>query len=93
VLAVYQPDAGLERGRCVGNGAIPVLVADEPYARADRLVDPPMPLGGITPGREGAIYAHGSALLDLGQGARVGFYQATRSTPLYSEWLDEDAMA
>ncbi|HEX4262014.1 MAG TPA: metallophosphoesterase, partial [Acetobacteraceae bacterium] len=30
-LCIYQPYAGLARGRCVGNGAVPVLTDDEPY--------------------------------------------------------------
>lgn len=87
VLAIYRPYAGLQRGRCVGNGAIPVAIADEPYRLLDRLVDPPLLLPGVTPDRDGPIYAHGCALLDL-DAARVEFYQNTRSTPLYGERLD-----
>ena len=92
-LAIYQPYAGLQRGRCVGNGAIPVLIADQPYSPPDRLIDPPILLPGVAPGLDGAIYAHGSALLDLGRNARVEFYQTTQPTPLYSERLDPEAMA
>ena len=87
-LAIYQPYAGLRRGRCVGNGAVPVAVSDEPLRLPGRLVDAPLLLPGITPGRDGPIYAHGCALLDLGAEARVEFYQTTQSSPLYSERLD-----
>ncbi len=92
-LAIYQPYAGLSRGRCVGNGAIPVLIADQPYAPPDRLLDPPLLLPGVAPGLDGAIYAHGSALLDLGREARVEFYRTTQSAPLYSERLDGEVIA
>ena len=88
-LAIYQPFAGLARGRCVGNGAIPVAISDDPYRSPDRLRDRPALLPGVTPGRDGPIYAHGCALLDLGTEARVEFYQTTQSTPLYGERLDD----
>lgn len=73
-LAIYQPYAGLLRGSCVGNRAIPVLLADRPYSPSDRLLDPPVLLSGVAPGLDGAIYAHGSVLLDLGPQARVEYY-------------------
>lgn len=88
-LSIYGPHVGLERGRCVGNGAIPVLLADDPYRPLPGLVDPPRLLPGIVPGRDGAVYAHGSALLRLGAAASVEYYQTTQAQPLYVESLDE----
>ncbi len=60
-LSIYKPYLDLEKGRCLGHGAIPVLigVGDHPLAR---LVDPPTLLTG-PPGRDGEVYAHGFAIL------------------------------
>ena len=90
-LAIYQPYAGLVRGRCVGNGAIPVLLSDTPYQPPPGLTDPPLLNPQVNPGHENGIYAHGSALLDLGPDARVDYYQTTQQNPLHTERLYPDA--
>ena len=64
---IYQPFAGLGRGRCMGSGAIPTLVSDAPYqvGQFDGSPDLPALLG--DPGTRLRVAA-GSTLYDLGFG-------------------------
>jgi hypothetical protein len=78
----------LQKGRCIGHGAIPVLIDDgnDPLAK---LVNPPRllshPLGGI-----GSVHAHGFAILRFahdGSCAAEYYNDIDPTTPFYSESL------
>lgn len=92
-LYVYRPYRGLERGRCIGHGAIPVFAEDDPYAPLSDLEDPPELVeapGGDGPLRlpvDGDVYAHGYVILDLDASgtAAAGYYVAGRDEPIYRE--------
>jgi hypothetical protein len=62
-LSIYQPYAGLHYGRCIGHGAIPVLVSDTPYEPVPKLRDPPKLVPKTKLSIDGDVYAHGFAML------------------------------
>jgi hypothetical protein len=81
-LEIYQPYAGLARGRCIGAGAIPMLVADDPYQPATGHLLPPgeTALPQLIPNtmlaNDGTVYDHCYAILALaGKAATVTYYQ------------------
>ncbi|HET7522827.1 MAG TPA: metallophosphoesterase, partial [Acidimicrobiales bacterium] len=81
-LEIYQPYVGLARGCCIGSGAIPILVEDNPYAVATGLTLPsgetqlPQLIAGTELGTNGTVYNHAYAVLALqGAGATATFYQ------------------
>jgi len=92
-LSIYAPHLGLERGRCVGNGAIPVLFEDDPHRPFPGLADPPALLPGTAAARDGAVWAHGSTLLSLGPSPVAAYYQTVSDAPLYVESLDAPRLA
>lgn len=62
ITAVYGPYAGVARGRCIGSGAIPVAVADAPYA----VGDPSIPFeASALLDDDGAVFSHGFAVLEI----------------------------
>ncbi|HKM65385.1 MAG TPA: metallophosphoesterase [Acidisphaera sp.] len=64
-LTVYAPYAGLEKGRCIGCGAVPVFSGHDETDPLAKLRNPP-PLLPAQLGREGDIYTHGFTVLRLG---------------------------
>ena len=97
-LDIYEPYLGLEKGRCMGHGAIPQLLAQNPYALVDDLPDPPRLVE--DPNRPGEplrlatvdeVYAHGFTIIrldDASKSATVSYYQETDyETPMYVEEL------
>ncbi len=80
-LSIYASFLGLQRGRCLGCGAIPVFVADDYYqARFPMplVSDPRQPDRPIELGNNGDIYNHAYAILQLdGTAATVSYYQST----------------
>jgi DNA/RNA endonuclease G (NUC1) len=75
-LCVYESYAGLKYGRCIGHGAVPVFSADEPYAVAAGMLNPPPLKPGTQIATLGDYYAHGFAILTLnGTSASVEYYQ------------------
>lgn len=95
-LEVYAPYAGLERGRCIGHGAIPVLVDDLPYEplpgieQPPALVDDPAKPGqGLRLGTDGLVYDNGYVILHLDDDARrvrAEYYVRTREhEPIFVE--------
>jgi hypothetical protein len=75
-LCVYEPYLGLGKGRCVGHGAIPVFVADEPYTTLPGLVSPPRIIPNTTLSTEDQFYTHGFAMLSLGlEAADARYYE------------------
>lgn len=77
-LSIYEPFAGLERGRCVGHGAIPVSVVDEIYRPIANLEEAPSLVEKTQLATRGGVYTHGYALLMFdGNQCRAEYYQAT----------------
>ena len=78
---VFNPHARLPAGRCIGSGAVPVLVSSKPY-KADRTLkgvgDIPVPT--MDPNyrlsHDRVTYSHGFAMLQLSSAsATVTYYQ------------------
>ncbi|MEP7120172.1 MAG: metallophosphoesterase [Byssovorax sp.] len=82
-LSIFEPYAGLERGRGIGSGAIPVLVEQHPYLPAKGLAlpdgetGPPTPIPGTLLGHDGVLYHHAFATLRLeGPRATARYYES-----------------
>lgn len=97
-LEIYEPYLGLEKGRCMGHGAIPKLLTQSVYQIAAGVPDPPRlvddPRRPGTPLRLDAVdqvYAHGFTMIDIDDAARTAtasYYQETDyQTPMYVEKL------
>lgn len=84
-FSVYAPYLGLDKGRCLGHGAVPVFVDAPPSAAATMIADPPR-LVGPPLGSDGVTYAHGYAIVSLGAGT-VDYYQVGQTAPMLSEAL------
>jgi hypothetical protein len=79
-LSIYKPFAGLERGRCVGHGAVPVSVIDEIYKQVPGLTEVPVLVEGTKLAKRQGVYAHGYALLTLGHAnCQADYFQITDS--------------
>ena len=92
-LSIYAPYLGLQKGRCIGHGAIPVLIGDgdDPLTK---LVDPPKLLSHPL-GADGSVHAHGFAILTFAHdgSCQVGYYNDTDpGRPFYSETLGGGAV-
>ena len=75
-LGIYEPYAGLARGRCVGHGGVPVFTDEDPYEPLAELVDPPAIVAGTRIVPDGEYYAHGFAILELkGGSAEAAYFQ------------------
>jgi hypothetical protein len=87
-LSIYQPFAGLQRGRCLGHGAVPVSLLDKIYEPVDGLDQTPTLLPNTRLNGDGDVYAHGYAILRFEQASCLAdYYQfvGDKSTLLYSE--------
>ncbi|HUF47196.1 MAG TPA: metallophosphoesterase [Vicinamibacterales bacterium] len=97
--AVYEPYGPLERGRCIGHGAIPIPKDTDPYVPDPRIVNPPrlvtdpktseplrLPLDPA-----GEMYRHGYVILRLNDAlgtATAEYYVGGEpETPFYTETL------
>jgi hypothetical protein len=95
-MAVYENfnllSPGLKRGRCIGCGAFPVPVDEEP-------AKPLFPEVRMVPkarlGRGPALYHHGYVTVDLAEGsAGVSYYQdSDERAPVYKETLSSSIAA
>lgn len=95
-LGVYRPYGPLERGRCIGHGAIPVLATQAAYQVLDALPDPPRlvdvdgkPLE-LDRDADG-VYAHGYVILDLDDASRraeASYHVTPDDRVVYRETLD-----
>jgi len=87
-LCIYQPYAGLQYGRCIGHGAIPVFEGDGPYEVPGDLVDPPQLIDQTKLAMTNGVYAHGYVMIEFnGPVAKVGYFQDSADTPFYSEQI------
>jgi hypothetical protein len=87
-LCIYQPYAGLQFGRCIGHGAIPVFDSDRPYDAPSGLLDPPALIDNTKLAVNGGVYAHGYVMIGFSAGAaKVDYFQGTAGTPSYTETI------
>jgi len=96
-LILFDSYVGLARGRCIGSGAVPILVNSDPYGINPDLVPPPgqdpPPINlDVQLSHNGQFYGHGYALLTLrGRAAQIDYYQLmmddSAGTLLYSEQI------
>ena len=91
-LSIYQPYLGLNRGRCIGHGAVPVLVDGPENAPDSRIVNPPA-LQNVLLKEADNVYMHGFTIIRLGQGAQhaqasAEYYESSDgTTPMFTETL------
>ena len=70
-LAAFEPYLGLERGRCIGSGSIPVALLWEPYttlenlALPDEVNTPPVMSPDCRLDHDGDMYHHAFCVLDI----------------------------
>ncbi|MET7245884.1 metallophosphoesterase [Methylobacterium sp. EM32] len=90
-LCVYEPYAGLTRGRCIGHGAVPVFVEDDPYEPLAEVSAPPQIVPRTRLSHDGSYYRHGFAMLQLGAGGTgsAGYFEDRNGIAVqtYSEAL------
>jgi hypothetical protein len=98
-LDIYQPYVGLANGCCIGAGAVPMLVGDDPYTPATGLTfppgetHPPRSIAGTQLGTNGTVYNHAYAIMTLtGTSAQVTFYQDEISVENGSLQLQESVV-
>lgn len=87
-LSIYKPYLDMEKGRCIGHGAVPVLIGDGDRQLA-KLVDPPTLLTAPL-GHDSSVYAHGFAILRFAQdgSCHVEYYNDTdRQHAFFTEAL------
>ncbi|WP_158930411.1 hypothetical protein [Acidisphaera sp. S103] len=88
-LTLYGPHRGLNKGRCVGHGAIPVLTAPDPNDPRSHIVDPP-PVDPVSLAVDDDVYMHDFVILNLAAdgSATADYYQENSgNTPMWSEPL------
>jgi hypothetical protein len=90
-LSIYEPFAGLERGRCVGHGAVPTSIVDKIYEPLQDLTETPAIKAKTELANVGGIYAHGYAILNLEQDScKAAYYQNAGGKPtrIFEEQID-----
>lgn len=75
-LSIYKPFAGLDRGRCIGHGAVPTSIIDKIYDPLPDLEKCPDLIDGTQLAKVGGVYAHGYAVLSLhADSCTASYYQ------------------
>jgi hypothetical protein len=69
-LCIYEAYSGLERGRCIGHGAVPVFIEDDPYEPLAGVRFPPKIVPNTQLSHDGRYYRHGFAMLSLNAGGK-----------------------
>ena len=89
-LSIYGPFVGLQRGRCLGHGAVPTSIAEKIYEPVKGLEKVPTEMAGVRLAQVGGVYAHGYAMLSLdGDVCSAAYYQDIGSRKLiFEERLD-----
>jgi hypothetical protein len=88
-LSIYEPFLGFAKGRCIGHGAIPVLIDDNNHPLA-KLIEPTPKLLTSTLGGIGSVHAHGFAILRFvhdGSCTAEYYNDIDPQRPFYSEVL------
>jgi hypothetical protein len=102
-LEIFQPYLGLQRGRCVGASAIPLLASQDPYTPNPKLdtqgqgglplLDPQAPELSLNGDQ---VYFHAFAVLTLGGpgdgGSSIGYFQVDSSNSRPAEKLFEEGI-
>jgi hypothetical protein len=89
-LNVYKPYLGLERGRCIGHGAVPVFTASSPDTGPAGIINPPELRDEVHLGTDGPVYRHGFTMIQLGTdgSATAEYYDSSSGTqPIFTEDL------
>lgn len=89
-LSIYNPFAGLKRGRCLGHGAVPTSIVDKIYEPLADLVETPT-VKATRLAQVGGVYAHGFAELKLaGDVCEAAYYENNngRKALMFEEQLD-----
>jgi hypothetical protein len=89
-LCIYEPYAGLERGRCIGFGAIPIPSSENMYGPVQTMHRHPRIISGTELGPNGSTYANGFAILTLGSHdgpSKAEYFQVRGGSadPVFSE--------
>lgn len=85
-LCIYQSYLGLDRGRCVGHGAIPIFEDEKPYNALDALSEPPELVKATKLQVRDGAYEHGYAIVTLGRdGSKTRTEYFTDRGSLYEE--------
>src|SRR6202030_606276 len=87
-LSIYDPFVGLQRGRCLGHGAVPVSTLDKLYVPIPGLDQTPSIAANTQLQQQGGVYAHGYAALAFGtEDCTAEYYQDLngRAALVYSE--------
>jgi len=85
-LCIYQTYLGLERGRCIGHGAIPIFAEEKPYDVLKGVANPPALVAGTQLQVTDGAYEHGFAIVSLGQaGGRTKIEYFTESRSMHEE--------
>jgi Calcineurin-like phosphoesterase len=81
-LCIYEKYLELERGRCVGHGAIPVFESDKPYAQLKQVRNAPKLIPNTKLSKDGAVFAHGFATISLSQkiAPTAQYFQVTNNS-------------
>jgi predicted phosphodiesterase len=66
-LCIYQPFLGLDRGRCIGHGAIPIFEEEKPYDVLKTLSKAPKLVDSTELEILDGAYEHGFAIVTLGR--------------------------
>ncbi len=88
-LTVYQPYKTLQKGRCIGHGAVPVFSTDAPYTVLNRLLDPPQFMN-VELDTDDHVYMHGFTIVRLAADgtAQAEYYEGSDgSKPMLVEDL------
>jgi hypothetical protein len=96
LVALYKPYLGLEKGRCLGHGAVPIFYeGGEPYDAKASVNGVPLPnlpevaLAPETFKNDGTVYYQGFALLELqaDKTGKASYYTSEQCAPIYQEQL------
>ena len=91
---MYAPYRGLDKGRCIGHGGVPVLTGTG-STELTNLKDPPTFLK-VDLGVDDHIYAHGFVIVRLqadGAATASYFQDIDCSAPMFTEQLETAAAA
>ncbi|MBB3318712.1 hypothetical protein FHT77_004621 [Rhizobium sp. BK181] len=81
-LSIYQPFEGVQRGRCIGHGAIPVSIKDEIYKPRHDLDHIPELMKNTELGTNGSVWNHGFTLLSFAADTcKAAYYELNNSVP------------
>jgi hypothetical protein len=76
----------LERGRCIGHGAIPIFEQEKPYKLLEGVANPPTLIAGTELKVADGVYEHGFAVVTLGlSGSKTKVAYLTETGLIYEE--------